>query len=176
MNQTLTCIALPVPDCVRRGVFPVRGAPCPLPADLARHIGDTGLLLLPPAMPAPGTRNTLPEPALRAPDMGAWHGQSLKALPPTDLARWVADAAFAPPGGESRAAHLRRVARWLETLPPTPARVTVMADATVVRAIVVAALGGTAAMLPRLDIAPLTRTCLTRHTAWRVAVSGAPLP
>lgn len=176
MNQTLTCIALPAPDCVRRGVFPPQGETGPLPADLARYVEDTGLLLLPPAMPAPGIGHALSEPALRAPDMGAWQGRPLKDLPPADLARWVADAGFAPPGGESRATHLHRVARWLEALPPVPARVTVMADATVVRAIVVAALGGTAAMLSRLDIAPLTRTCLTRHAAWRVAISGAPLP
>ncbi|MBE7730507.1 histidine phosphatase family protein [Komagataeibacter sp. FXV3] len=176
MNQTLTCIALPVPACVRRGVFPMHGETCPLPASLARHILDAGQILFPPTMPVFGTDPATPEPALHAPDMGAWAGQSLKDLPPADLARWIADAGFAPPGGESRAAHLHRVARWLETLPPTPARIMVVADTTVVRAIVVAALGGTASMLSRLDIAPLTRTCLTRHAAWRVAVCGAPLP
>ncbi|WP_395369997.1 histidine phosphatase family protein [Komagataeibacter diospyri] len=176
MNQTLTCIALPAPDCVRHGIFPLHDETCPLPADLARHVEDAEQILLPPTMPAPDTRNTLSEPALRAPDMGAWQGQSLKDLPAAALARWVADTGFAPPGGESRAAHLQRVTRWLEALPSAPARMAVLADATVVRAIVVAALGGTAAMLVRLDIAPLTRTHLTRHTAWRVAVSGAPLP
>lgn len=176
MNQTLTCLALPAPDCVRRGVFPMHGETCPLPASLARHVVDAGQVLFPPTMPAFGARHAMPEPALRAPGMGTWAGQSLKDLSPADLARWIADAGFAPPGGESRTTLLRRVACWLETLPPTPARVTVVADATVVRAITVAALGGTAAMLSRLDIAPLTRTCLTRHAAWRVAVSGAPLP
>ena len=176
MNQELTCIALPAPDCMRRGVFPMRGETGPLPTDLARHVIDSERTLLPPAMQVDGAGRARPEPALHAPDMGAWQGRSLKDLPPADLARWVADPDFAPPGGESRTAHLHRMARWLDALPRTPARVTVLADATVVRAIVVAALGGSAAMLSRLDIAPLTRSRLTRHTAWRVAISGAPLP
>ncbi|MHC0614493.1 histidine phosphatase family protein [Komagataeibacter oboediens] len=180
MTQTLTCIALPAAGCMRRGIFPRRDEIPPLPTGLARHVGTAGQIMLPPALlaawPSTATGTACPQAALTAPDMGAWHGQSLKDLPPDDVARWVADAGFTPPGGESRAAHLHRMTRWLDALPPAPAQITVLAHATVVRAIVVAALGGSAAMLSRLDIAPLTRSRLTRHTAWRVAISGAPLP
>jgi len=180
MSQALTCIALPAPACMHRGVFPQRDEILPLPADLARRVGTAGQIMLPPALlaawPPAATGTACAQATLTAPDMGTWHGQSLKDLPPADVARWVADEDFAPPGGESRAAHLHRIARWLDALPPAPAQITVLAPATVVRAIVVAALGGSAAMLSRLDIAPLTRSRLTRHTAWRVAISGAPLP
>ena len=107
--------------------------------------------------------------------MGAWQGMALKDLPPADLARWVSDPDFAPPGGQGRAAHLAYMQAWLAALPPAPARLCLLADTVVIRAIVVAALGGTGAMLSRLDIAPLSHTRLTRHMGWRVAVTGAPL-
>ena len=180
MHQILTCIALPAPDSLRRGLLPDPDAPVALPPALARG-QDAEPTLVPPTLTPPaladGVASPLlrPDPALRGMNMGAWRGRALKDLSPTDLARWVADPDFAPPGGQSRADHLHQMQAWLATLPSAPARLRVLADAAVVRAIVVAALGGTAAMLSRLDIAPSTTTRLTRHTEWRVAVTGAPL-
>jgi alpha-ribazole phosphatase len=43
-------------------------------------------------------------------DFGAWEGRSWSAIPRDELDRWAADLlAFAPPGGESGAALVRRV-------------------------------------------------------------------
>ena len=172
MNQTLTCIALPAPDDLRRG----DAAPI-LPAGFMARLPSADRLFVPPPL------NKIIEtdaceavPALQAADMGAWHGLSLKVLSPADLARWVGDAGFAPPGGESRDSLLRRAGTWLAALPAMPARMLVLADATVIRALAIAALGGDGAMMARLDIAPLTRTVLTRHATWRLATTGAPLP
>ncbi|WP_242621852.1 histidine phosphatase family protein [Komagataeibacter xylinus] len=177
MHQTLTCIALPAPDGLRRGVMPPRDAIPILPAGFMGALPPADRLFVPPALSRIiGTDAGEAVPALNAADMGAWHGLSLKALPPADLARWVGDASFAPPGGESRDSLLRRVATWLAALPATPARLLALADATTVRALAIAALGGDGAMMARLDIAPLTRTVLTRHATWRLATSGAPLP
>ncbi|QHC37043.1 histidine phosphatase family protein [Komagataeibacter xylinus] len=177
MNQTLTCIALPAPDELRRGVIPVRDATPALPAGFMDHLPPADRLFVPPALSrAIGADACEAVPALNAADMGTWHGLSLKALPAADLARWVEDDSFAPPGGESRDSLLSRAGTWLAACPKTPARMLVLADATVARALAIAALGGDGAMMARLDIAPLTRTVLTRHTTWRLATSGAPLP
>ncbi|WP_183480303.1 histidine phosphatase family protein [Komagataeibacter kakiaceti] len=179
MRQILTCHALPAPECVRRGVFP-DDAPPALPPDVPARLPDADLTLLPfgscpPESPPHGMTGPFhPAPALRAAAMGAWGGRALHDLPAADLARWVSDPEFAPPGGESRTELLHRVAEWLAALPPGPLRLNVLADATVIRAIVIAALGGTAHMLSHLDIAPHSRTVLTRHTTWRVAMTGAP--
>ncbi|MGS0647093.1 histidine phosphatase family protein [Komagataeibacter melomenusus] len=177
MNQTLTCIALPAPDDLRRGIIPVRDAAPTLPAGFMDTLPPADCLFAPPALgKIIGAAAYEAAPALNAADMGSWHGLSLKALPPADLARWVGDASFAPPGGESRDSLLRRAGAWLAALPATPARMLVLADATTVRALAIAALGGDGAMMARLDIAPLTRTVLTRHATWRLATSGAPWP
>ncbi|MCE2575883.1 histidine phosphatase family protein [Komagataeibacter sp. FNDCR2] len=179
MHQILTCLALPAPDCLRRGIFPDGTSPG-LGADVPAHLPDADLTLLPieswpPESPPHGMTGPFhPAPALRAAAMGEWRGRALRDLPAADLARWVSDPDFAPPGGESRTELLHRVAVWLAALPPTPPRLSALADATVVRAIVVAALGGTARMLSHLDIAPRSRTVLTRHATWRVAMTGAP--
>ncbi|MCE2565541.1 histidine phosphatase family protein [Komagataeibacter sp. FNDCF1] len=176
MHQILTCIALPAPDSMRQGLLPDPDALVAVPPALVRG-QDAEPTLAPPALADSLASSPLfrPDAALRGMDMGAWRGRALKDLPPTDLSRWVADPDFAPPDGQSRTDHLRQMQAWLAALPSTPARLRVLADAAVVRAIVVAALGGTAAMLARLDIAPSTTTRLTRHAEWRVAVAGAPL-
>ncbi|GBQ11997.1 phosphoglycerate mutase [Komagataeibacter rhaeticus] len=174
MNQILTCLALPAPDSLRRGVFPDPDAPVTLPPATGRALSAAQLALVPPAL-LPACPSARPDASLNGVDMGAWRGMPLKDVPPTDLARWVTDPGFAPPGGQSRAAHLGHMRAWLAGLPRTPAHLCVAADAAVIRAIVVAALGGTPAMLSKLDIAPPSTTRLTRHTGWRVAVAGAPL-
>ncbi|AQU89008.1 phosphoglycerate mutase [Komagataeibacter nataicola] len=177
MNQTLTCIALPAPDGLNRGVIPARDAAPILPAGFMARLPPAERLFAPPTLSTDaGAATCEAVPALNAADMGAWHGLSLKTLPPADLARWVGESGFAPPGGESRDSLLRRAGIWLATLPATPARMLVLADATVIRALAIAALGGDGAMMARLDIAPLTRTVLTRHATWRLATSSAPLP
>lgn len=177
MNQILTCLALPAPDSLRRGHFPdPHDGPPPLPPAIRRAMSEAQLAFVPPALalscPSPTVR---PDTGVNGMDMGTWRGMALKDLPPADLARWVTDPDFAPPGGQNRAAHLAHMQAWLAALPTSPARLCVLADTTVIRAIVVAALGGSGAMLSRLDIAPLSHTRLTRHAGWRVAVAGAPL-
>lgn len=176
MNQILTCIALPPADSLRRGMIPRTDDAIALPPDFPGSLSDDAdLTLIPPSKEPPPDCTCHHVPALRMVEMGAWQGAALKDLPPAGLARWTADATFAPPGGESRADLLHRITPWLTALPTTPPRIRVMADATVIKAIVIAALGGDASMLSRLDIAPCSHTVLTRHTAWRVRMTGASL-
>lgn len=176
MNQILTCITLPAADSLRRGIIPRTDDATTLPPDFLTLLSDNAdLTLIPPSVEPPTGYTCRHVPALRMVDMGAWQGIALKDLPPAGLARWTKDATFAPPGGESRADLLHRITHWLTELPVTPAHVRVLVDATVVKAIVIAALGGDAGMLSRLDIAPCSRTVLTRHTTWRVRMTGTAL-
>jgi len=103
-------------------------------------------------------------------EYGAWGGMALRDVP--DLARFVGDASFVPPGGESAAGFQARVGRWLEGCSESG---VVLVSAAVVRGLVIAALGGDAGMALRLDVRPWSRSELTFYRGWRVSVVSAPV-
>jgi broad specificity phosphatase PhoE len=108
--------------------------------------------------------------ALRALSLGAWDGRPLDqvlAEDPEAARRWRSDPDWAPPAGESLAELCRRVEAWMEAR--VDERVLAVADATVVRAAAVVALGAGPASCWRLDVGPLTVVRVQRHDAtWRL--------
>lgn len=140
-----------------------------------------------PVSPSPRCRQTarvlgLPapvdEPVLAGCDHGRWRGRTLDeiaAAEPEALARWLADPAAAPHGGEPLQAVLDRVADWLAALPQDAPAVTAVVEPDVVRAAAVHALGAPAAAFWRLDVRPLTATHLSgRAGRWNLRC-GEPL-
>ena len=107
------------------------------------------------------------DPALRDLDAGAWRGHRLDDVP--DLAAWLAEPDFTPPGGEPLTGLLERAARWLDALPDGPARIAAITHPAVIRAIVLYVLDAPPAAFWRLDCAPLSQTYLSRNGGhWRV--------
>jgi broad specificity phosphatase PhoE len=99
------------------------------------------------------------------PDPGAWAGRTpgeLAAEDPAALRAWMTDAEAAPPGGDSLAVLLRRVAVWMDALPGADRGVGLaVVDPPVVRAAVAHALGAGPAGAWRVDVAPLALCLLT---------------
>ncbi len=121
-----------------------------------------------------GLRAT-PDPALRDAGAGAWTGRDAAAIAaedPAALADWLRDPDAAPPGGDSARAVLARVAAWMDAL--GDGRLVVVTHAAVVRAAIVHALGATPECGLRIDLAPLSRTVLSRNGPWRMQSAGVP--
>ena len=173
----LTCLSLPAPDCLRRAIIPTHDDLPSLPMGQAAHWCATAPVTCADDTAIPVAhwtgRTPAPHAALRARDHGAWRGRALHDLPAHDVARWAMDPDFAPPGGESLRMVLARVAGWLSCCPTGPANMMVVADALVIRALVLATLGAGAEAFAALDIGPCTRTTLTFHNRWRVRETGA---
>ena len=113
------------------------------------------------------------EPALRDADPGGWAGRDAAAIAaddPAALAAWLRDPDAAPPGGESVRAVLARVGDWMDGL--GCGRFVIVTHAAVVRAAIVHALGATPDCGLRIDLAPLSRTVLSRNGAWRMQSAG----
>ncbi|MEV6207457.1 histidine phosphatase family protein [Kitasatospora sp. NPDC051914] len=124
-------------------------------------------------LPAPAD-----EPALAGCAVGRWRGRTLDevaAAEPEALARWLADPAAAPHGGEPLQALLDRVAAWLDGLPEEPASLIAVVEPDTVRAAVLHALGAPAAAFRRLDVRPLTATHLSGRAGRWNARCGEPL-
>ncbi|MBN3804468.1 histidine phosphatase family protein [Paraburkholderia sp. Ac-20336] len=123
--------------------------------------------------------NATPAAALADIDYGDWRGQRLADLAneaPLQLAAWTRDADTAPPGGESFSQLVQRIGAWLDApdgpttsastcnaanpAPPaaSPQTHTVLAitHAPLLRAAIVHALGASAQVFPRIEIAPLS--------------------
>lgn len=107
---------------------------------------------------------------------GNWHGRRLAELAvetPQDLAAWTRDPDAAPHGGESFSQLVKRMGTWLDTLDhaidgPTGGaakhthNVVAVTHAPLLRAAIVYALGASAAVFARIEIAPLSTVELRR--------------
>ncbi|MEU9291722.1 histidine phosphatase family protein [Streptomyces sp. NPDC048275] len=117
-------------------------------------------------------------PGLAALDVGRWRGLTLDevgAAEPEAVARWLADPASAPHGGESVQDVCARVGSWLDAAAESDGRTLAVVEPEVVRAAVVHALGMSAAAFWRLDVPPLTATELSgRAGRWNLRL-GRPL-
>ncbi|ACI51431.1 putative phosphoglycerate mutase [Gluconacetobacter diazotrophicus PA1 5] len=168
----MTCLALPPPAALRRGILPRPSDPCDmaLAGSLSwpEHVPIITSGADHPAVQAWSGRAVQPDDALRDCDCGYWAGKALHDLPADQVVQWLGDPAFAPPGGESRAAMFGRVTRWMAKVSHTHDHLVVAVRPAVVRAMVLVALGGTPAMESRLDIVPATRTMLVARDHWRV--------
>lgn len=166
----------------------MREARFPLPADPLDPVGlrharapDTACPDRVWCSPAACARDTAaalgldatPEPALGDADCGAWAGRDAAAIAAEDpgaLAAWLRDPDAAPPGGESARAVLARVGAWMDGL--GDGRFVVVTHAAVVRAAIVHALGAPPNSGLHIDLAPLSRTVLSRNGAWRMQSAG----
>ena len=93
-------------------------------------------------------------------DHGGWAGMTPAALDPVELAGWLIDPGYAPPGGESVVALLDRVGDWMESLCDDPARVVAVSHPAVLRAAVLIALEAPPKSFWRIDIEPVGRVVL----------------
>lgn len=109
---------------------------------------------------------------------GRWEGRTLDEVggsEPEAVARWLADPACAPHGGESVEDLCLRVGRWLDAAAQTDGRTLAVVEPDVVRAVVVRVLGAPAASFWRADVPPLTATELSgRAGRWNLRL-GNPL-
>jgi len=117
------------------------------------------------------------EARLRAWDLGTWTGRAVAAVAehdPEGFNAWRTDPTAASHGGESLRALLARVDAWLRDQVTTGGRTLIVADASVVRAVVACGLGLPAEAYWRFDIRPLSLTTLQHHDGvWRARVVGA---
>ena len=101
---------------------------------------------------------------------GDWQGRRLADLAaeaPQELAAWTHDPDAAPHGGESFSQLVKRIGTWLEARSAAMGgtssgashrapHVVAVTHAALVRAAIVYALGASAAVFPRIEIAPLS--------------------
>ena len=91
------------------------------------------------------------------------------AAEPEAVARWLADPASAPHGGESVRDLCDRVAGWLARAADDEGRIVAVVEPEIVRAAVVHVLGASATAFWRLDVPPLTATSLSgRGGRWNL--------
>jgi broad specificity phosphatase PhoE len=137
--------------------------------------------------PAPAARQTAAalglvagvDAGLADADSGRWSGRLISGLAeehPTDLAQWIADAAFAGHGGESRIALRERAGRWLAAQAGASGHVIAVTHAAVIRSLILEVLGAPDPAFWRVDIGPMTATDL-RHDGrrWVLKASGVRL-
>lgn len=96
-------------------------------------------------------------------DFGRWTGRAMAevgAAEPDALAAWIADAAAAPHGGETRADLSRRVGAWLRRQEAGRGHVVAVTHAAVIRAAVLHVLDAPPDAFWRIDVTPLSLTDL----------------
>jgi broad specificity phosphatase PhoE len=115
---------------------------------------------------------------LRDCDYGNWRGLELSDLQernPEGVVEWLSDPSAAPHGGESIAAVLERVGRWLEGRRDSGHTLAVTNPA-VIRSAIVTALNAPPETFWRIDISPLSFTDLRYNgRSWSVRCMGCEL-
>lgn len=105
-----------------------------------------------------------PDPALAEMDYGAWAGQSAEqvlAQDPQGFARWQDDPHAAPHGGESFAAVVERMARWLQDRARLGESLLAVTHPAPIQAALVHVLGAPLAAARAIGVRPLSRMQLT---------------
>lgn len=97
---------------------------------------------------------------LRDLDTGRWAGQPLSAIACEDLAAWLGDPAFAKHGGESLAALLGRVDRFLATWLAVFGTTVAVTHAAILRAALVTTIGAPSSAFWLVDAPPLVALTL----------------
>jgi len=103
---------------------------------------------------------------LRDCDYGAWRGRSFAEVS-------TQQPAATPHGGESLLSLIGRVAQWLDGERAMERRTIVVTHAAIVRAAIIHAIAAPAQSFWRIDLAPLSITCLSGiGSRWNLASSG----
>ena len=119
-----------------------------------------------------GNGSAVIDPELRDLDCGEWAGNSLDAVDPLDLHRWLTDPDAAPHGGECVSQLCRRVEAWLDACARRGGRTVAVTHPAVVRAAVVTTLGAPASSFWRVDVPPATQTRFRCGAAWTVRIGA----
>nr|WP_228118920.1 histidine phosphatase family protein [Gluconobacter japonicus] len=122
---------------------------------------------------------TIGQPVTVAPELcsrhyGAWSGRPLKTMSAEDLEKWLHDPKFVPPAGESRSMVYHRVVQWLRKIQTKDETVAVMADADIVRLLILVCLGLDVTWENLLDVAPTSWNILSYRTHWRLQTLSLP--
>jgi broad specificity phosphatase PhoE len=185
MTSRLILICHGSTDAVRKAAFP---ADEPLDshghkaaATLAPHLPAVERCWTSPELRARQTAEALQRDALTLPelcdcDYGSWRGRTFAdvlAQEPAAIAAWLRDPAAVPHGGESLMSLAQRVARWLGGQQGTDGRILVVTHATIIRAAIVHAIEAPMQSFWRIDVAPLSITCLSGIGGrWNLASAG----
>ena len=97
-----------------------------------------------------------------------------KKISAEDLEKWLHDPKFVPPAGESRSMVYHRVVQWLRKIHTKDKTVVVMADADIIRLLVLACLGLDATWENLMDVAPTSWNILSYRTHWRLQTLSLP--
>jgi broad specificity phosphatase PhoE len=112
------------------------------------------------------------DPALAERHYGTWAGRLLSEViieNSAEVDRWLHDPHACPPGGESVAGQVTRVGRWMDTLRArgnasrNNHQIIAVTHPSVVRAVIVHALGVDLRTYWRLDCEPWSLAMLTTH-------------
>ncbi|WP_337905508.1 histidine phosphatase family protein [Gluconobacter japonicus] len=176
----LFCFALPMSPSLKQSVFPNE--------KVLRNFSGLRNLALPRAdqwvvgtlqEEAEQLAETIGQPVTVAPELcsrhyGAWSGRPLKTMSAEDLEKWLHDPKFVPPAGESRSMVYHRVVQWLRKIQTKDETVAVMADADIVRLLILVCLGLDVTWENLLDVAPTSWNILSYRTHWRLQTLSLP--
>jgi broad specificity phosphatase PhoE len=98
------------------------------------------------------------EPLMSDCDFGRWTGRPILDVErdePDALAQWLADPAATPHGGESIVALIERAGAWLVRLGGLSGQIVAVTHQSVIRAVIVQALGAPPLAFWRVDVPPL---------------------
>ena len=108
---------------------------------------------------------------------GLWAGRSIAGLHTKDsqaLAAWLSDPLFRPPGGESIAELVSRIAAWLDLQARGEGRLIAVTHPAVLRAAALHAIGAPLEAFWRLAVAPLSELRITYEAGkWQLQSLGS---
>ena len=111
------------------------------------------------------------EPLVADLDYGEWAGRTLEEVhlkSPEMLERWMADPSLAPPGGETMASLIERMATVIDRSVGEMRSGVIVTHAAPIRAAMAYALAIPIPSAMRIDMAPLTTLTLSHHGVWRL--------
>ncbi|MEU9381269.1 histidine phosphatase family protein [Streptomyces sp. NPDC048279] len=159
-------------------------------SDQALHLAEYARAVLSPHEPAVRTPSVRcsetadaiglaasSEPMLRDLDVGSWRGRTVRDIAATDpdgFSAWRTDPDAAPHGGESVRQLCRRSADWLGSVAQDTGHAVAIAEAAVIRAVLVHALAVPARAFWHLPVPALSAAFLTRRDeGWDVRFGSA---
>jgi len=117
------------------------------------------------------------EEALAELDYGRWKGATLQAIAaaePENSQAWLTDPSLAPHGGETIVALLERARIWLGAQMERGGRHVVIANQSMVRALILGVIEAPAQSFWRLEVAPLSTTEMSSDgQRWTIRTMGA---
>ena len=151
-------------------------------AALAGHLRYGGRITFAPERRARETAMALGLTGVAVPELkdcgyGLWAGRSisdLHAKDPRDLANWLSDPHFRPPGGETVAELVGRIAAWLDRQAKEAGRIIAVTHPAVLRAAVLHAIGAPPGAFWRISVAPLSEVRLSHEGGqWQLQSVGS---